>query len=559
MEWLDSLFHNQTVVQSVLVFCAVSALGLALGRIKIAGISLGITFVFFVGIIAGHFGLAPDKQMLSFAQSFGLILFVYALGLQVGPGFFSSLKEGGIKLSMLAIAVVVVGLILSVVLHYTMGISMPDMMGILSGAVTNTPALGAAQQTLNYLHIMDPNIPLSEIALGCAVTYPLGVVGVILALALLKNVFPKSIPDEARYDRKDCKSTYIVSFKVSNKQIVGKSVKDVVALSHKNFVISRIWKKGKVTIPTSSTVFDLDDVVLIMTTESDAKWLELLFGAKEDLDWNEEGIDWNDIDSELVSRQIIITQNKVNGKTLGSLRIRNHYGVNITRVNRAGIDLQPNRDLLLQIGDKVTVVGERASTKNVERLLGNSLARLKEPNLIAIFIGILLGLVIGSLPIKVPGVTVPVQLGIAGGPIIVGILMGAFGPRFSIVTYTTQSANLMLRQIGIVLYLAGLGIDSGGQFFETVFRAEGALWILAGFLLTVIPVLIVGIYAVKFMKMDLPHVSGMLCGSMSNPMALTYANTNIGGPHPAVAYATVYPVVMFLRVITAQLMLTIFL
>ncbi|HAC20826.1 MAG TPA: transporter, partial [Porphyromonadaceae bacterium] len=318
-------------------------------------------------------------------------------------------------------------------------------------------------------------------------------------------------------------------------------------------------KKGKVTIPTSSTVFDLDDVVLIMTTESDAKWLELLFGAKEDLDWNEEGIDWNDIDSELVSRQIIITQSKVNGKTLGSLRIRNHYGVNITRVNRAGIDLQPNRDLLLQIGDKVTVVGERASTKNVERLLGNSLARLKEPNLIAIFIGILLGLVIGSLPIKVPGVTVPVQLGIAGGPIIVGILMGAFGPRFSIVTYTTQSANLMLRQIGIVLYLAGLGIDSGGKFFETVFRAEGALWILAGFLLTVIPVLIVGTYAVKFMKMDLPHVSGMLCGSMSNPMALTYANTNIGGPHPAVAYATVYPVVMFLRVITAQLMLTIFL
>lgn len=558
MEFLETLFTSQTVVQSILLFCAVSAIGLMLGKIKIAGVSLGVTFVFFIGILAGHLGFEPNPQMLSFAQSFGLIIFVYALGLQVGPGFFSSLKEGGVKLTMLATLVVVIGLILTVVFHYTFHISMAEMMGILSGAVTNTPALGAAQQTLDYIRSVDTSVPSAEIALGCAVTYPLGVVGVILALIFMKAVFPKSIERAATSDRKE-KKMYISSFQVTNKQLFGKTVKEVVALSHKQFVISRIWREGKVIIPTSDTIFAPNEIVLVMTTEEDAQWLELLFGKQEDLNWNEENIDWNEIDSELVSRRILVTHQEVNGKTLGSLRLRNVYGVNITRINRSGIDLLPNRDIRIQMGDKITVVGERKSIENVEKVLGNSLARLKEPNLIAIFVGILLGLVLGSLPIFIPGIVVPVKLGIAGGPIVVGILMGAFGPRFSMVTYTTQSANLMLRQLGIVLYLAGLGIESGGRFMETIFRPEGALWVGTGFMLTVIPVLIVGFIAIKAMKMDLQSVSGMLCGSMSNPMALNYANTNIGGTYPAVAYATVYPIVMFLRVITAQIMLTLFL
>lgn len=558
MSWFEALFLNTTVVQSVLLFCTVSAVGLILGRVKFFGISLGVTFVFFVGILAGHLGFRPNPAMLSFAQSFGLILFVYALGLQVGPGFFASLRQGGVRLSMLASSVVAIGLLLSALFHLLFDIPIPEMMGILSGAVTNTPALGAAQQTLDYMRQIDPTIAGAEIALGCAVTYPLGVVGVILALALLKRLFPASHSNNGNGATKE-KRAFIASYQLTNPQLQNKTVQEVVALSHKEFVISRLWKEGRVTIPNSETTFSLGDRVLITTSESDAAWLELLFGAQESRNWNDETIDWNGIDSELVSRRILVTQPEINGKRLGELRLRNLYGVNVTRVNRSGIELLPNRGLLLQMGDKVTVVGEKATISQVETLLGNSLARLKEPNLIAIFIGIVLGLILGSLPIAIPGMIVPVKLGIAGGPIVVGILMGAFGPRFSMVTYTTQSANLMLRQIGIVLYLAGLGIDSGGRFVETILRPEGALWIGLGFLLTLLPVVIVGLFALKRYKLDLATVSGMLCGSMSNPMALSYANSAIGGDQPAVAYATVYPIVMFLRVITAQLMLTLFL
>ncbi|MGL4993744.1 MAG: putative transporter [Bacteroidales bacterium] len=558
MEWIGQLFNNPTVVQSVLLLCVVSALGLSLGRVKIFGISLGVTFVFFIGIVAGHFGFVPDPSMLGFAQSFGLILFVYALGLQVGPGFFSSFRNGGIKLTMLASSVVAIGLILSVLFHKLLNIPIAEMMGILSGAVTNTPALGAAQQTLDYMRHIDVSIPSAEIALGCAVAYPLGVVGVIMALAILNKLFPSTTSSQIDSSSKE-KRAYIASFQITNNQLRGKTVKEVATLSHKDFVISRLWRDGKVTIPNSETTFSLGDRVLVMTTESDAEWLELLFGAQEEKNWNDDAIDWNMIDSNLVSRRILVTQQNINGKKLGALRLRNLYGVNVTRVNRSGIELLPNRDLLLQMGDKLTVVGEKASISNVEKVLGNSLARLKEPNLIAIFIGIVLGLILGSVPISIPGVLVPIKLGIAGGPIVVGILMGAFGPRFSMITYTTQSANLMLRQIGITLYLAGLGMESGGRFVDTILRPEGALWIIVGFVLTILPVLIVGVIALKRFKLDLSVVSGMLCGSMSNPMALNYANSNIGGDQPSVSYATVYPIVMFLRVITAQLLLTLFL
>jgi len=558
MEWIEQLFNNPTVVQSVLLLCVVSALGLILGRIKIFGISLGVTFVFFVGIVAGHFGFVPDPSMLGFAQSFGLILFVYALGLQVGPGFFSSFRNGGIKLTMLASSVVAIGLILSVLFHKLLNIPIAEMMGILSGAVTNTPALGAAQQTLDYMRHIDSTIPGAEIALGCAVAYPLGVVGVIMALAILNRLFPSDSSSQTDNSSKE-KRAYIASFQITNNQLKGKTVKEVATLSHKDFVISRLWRDGKVTIPNSETTFATGDRVLVMTTESDAEWLELLFGAQEARNWNDDAIDWNMIDSDLVSRRILVTQQNINGKKLGALRLRNLYGVNVTRVNRSGIELLPNRDLLLQMGDKLTVVGEKASISNVEKVLGNSLSRLKEPNLITIFIGIVLGLMLGSVPISIPGVLVPIKLGIAGGPIVVGILMGAFGPRFSMVTYTTQSANLMLRQIGITLYLAGLGMESGGRFVDTILRPEGALWVIVGFALTIVPVLIVGLVALKRYKLDLSVVSGMLCGSMSNPMALNYANSNIGGDQPSVSYATVYPIVMFLRVITAQLLLTLFL
>ena len=555
MNWLQEAFLEPTMVQAVIIISLVSALGLYLGRIKIFGISLGITFVFFAGILAGHLGIVVNKDMLYFAQSFGLILFVYALGLQVGPGFFSSLKKGGVAMNMMGLGVILLGLIMTVGLHWVTGGSLSNMVGLLCGAVTNTPALGAAQQAL--LQIDPTNTKgVTDMALACAVAYPLGVVGVILAIIILRALFA----DKKQKDLKEQRdtTTYVAEFHVSNPAIYEKSIKDVMKLTDKHFVISRVWRNGKVSIPTSDTLLHEHDHLLIISVKSDVENIKVLFGEQENVDWNKADIDWNAIDSQLISRRIAVTRNRVNGVKLGSLRLRNLYGINITRVNRAGIDLLASPDLRLQIGDRLTIVGEANSVNTVGKILGDEIKRLNNPNLLAVFIGISLGMLLGALPITLPGMSTPVKLGIAGGPIIVGILMGAFGPRFHLTTYTTMSANLMLRQLGIIIYLAGLGIDSGVHFFETVFRAEGLLWIGLGFLLTIVPVLIVGFIASQFFKLDYAHNVGMLCGSMANPMALSYANTTVDGDEPSVSYATVYPLSMFIRVISAQLVLMLF-
>ena len=555
MNWLQEAFLEPTMVQAVIIISLVSALGLYLGRIKIFGISLGITFVFFAGILAGHLGIVVNKDMLYFTQSFGLILFVYALGLQVGPGFFSSLKKGGVAMNMMGLGVILLGLIMTVGLHWVTGVSLSNMVGLLCGAVTNTPALGAAQQAL--LQIDPTNTKgVTDMALACAVAYPLGVVGVILAIIILRALFA----DKKQKDLKEQRdtTTYVAEFHVSNPAIYEKSIKDVMKLTDKHFVISRVWRNGKVSIPTSDTLLHEHDHLLIISVKSDVENIKVLFGEQENVDWNKADIDWNAIDSQLISRRIAVTRNRVNGVKLGSLRLRNLYGINITRVNRAGIDLLASPDLRLQIGDRLTIVGEANSVNTVGKILGDEIKRLNNPNLLAVFIGISLGMLLGALPITLPGMSTPVKLGIAGGPIIVGILMGAFGPRFHLTTYTTMSANLMLRQLGIIIYLAGLGIDSGVHFFETVFRAEGLLWIGLGFLLTIVPVLIVGFIASQFFKLDYAHNVGMLCGSMANPMALSYANTTVDGDEPSVSYATVYPLSMFIRVISAQLVLMLF-
>ena len=483
MNWLQEAFLEPTMVQAVIIISLVSALGLYLGRIKIFGISLGITFVFFAGIFAGHLGIVVNKDMLYFAQSFGLILFVYALGLQVGPGFFSSLKKGGVAMNMMGLGVILLGLIMTVSLHWVTGVSLSNMVGLLCGAVTNTPALGAAQQAL--LQIDPANTKgVTDMALACAVAYPLGVVGVILAIIILRALFA----DKKQKDLKEQRdtTTYVAEFHVSNPAIYEKSIKDVMKLTDKHFVISRVWRNGKVSIPTSDTLLHEHDHLLIISVKSDVENIKVLFGEQENVDWNKADIDWNAIDSQLISRRIAVTRNRVNGVKLGSLRLRNLYGINITRVNRAGIDLLASPDLRLQIGDRLTIVGEANSVNTVGKILGDEIKRLNNPNLLAVFIGISLGMLLGALPITLPGMSTPVKLGIAGGPIIVGILMGAFGPRFHLTTYTTMSANLMLRQLGIIIYLAGLGIDSGVHFFETVFRAEGLLWIGLGFLLTIV-------------------------------------------------------------------------
>ena len=555
MDWLEEAFFKPTMIQAVILLSMVSAIGLYLGKIKIFGISLGITFVFFAGILAGHLGIVVNKDMLYFAQSFGLIIFVYALGLQVGPGFFSSLKEGGMTMNLLGLGVIVLGLLLTLVLHWTTGIALSDMVGLLCGAVTNTPALGAAQQAL--LQIDPTNTKgVTDMALACAVTYPLGVVGVILAIILLRAIFARKHPVEQ--DEHRDMTTYIAEFQVCNPAIYGMSIKEIMRLTDRHFVISRVWRDGKVSIPTSDTKLQEHDHLLIISVKADVENIKVLFGEQENVDWNKADIDWNAIDSQLISRRIAVTRSRVNGVKLGSLRLRNLYGINITRVNRAGIDLLASPNLRLQIGDRLTIVGEANSVNTVGKILGDEIQRLDNPNLLSVFIGISLGMLLGVLPISLPGMSTPVKLGIAGGPIIVGILMGAFGPRLHLTTYTTMSANLMLRQLGIIIYLAGLGIDSGAHFFETVFRAEGLQWIGLGFVLTIVPVLIIGFIASRFCGLDYAHNVGMLCGSMANPMALNYANTTVQGDEPSVSYATVYPLSMFIRVISAQLLLLLF-
>ena len=550
MDWINTLFIEHSALQAIIVLSLISAIGLGLGKVHFFGVSLGVTFVFFAGILAGHFGLSIDPQMLNYAESFGLVIFVYALGLQVGPGFFSSFRKGGVQQNMLATGVVLIGTLMAVAGTYLIPISLPDMVGLLCGATTNTPALGAAQQTLKQMGV-DASAP----ALSCAMAYPLGVVGVILSILFIRKVWVRD-KDLKVKDIDNANQPYIAAFQAHNPAIFNKSIKEIANLSYPKFVISRLWRDGKVCIPTSETVIRENDRLLVITSERFAPALTLLFGEQEHTDWNKDDIDWNAIDSRLISQRIVVTRPELNGKKLGSLHLRNLYGINISRVYRSGVQLLATAGLRLQLGDRLTVVGEAAAVHNVEKVLGNAVRNLKEPNLIAVFIGIILGLALGAVPFNIPEISAPVRLGLAGGPIIVGILIGTFGPRIHMVTYTTRSANLMLRALGLSLYLACLGLDAGEHFFETVFRSEGLMWIGTGFLLTIVPVLIMGILAFKWLHVDFGTVVGVLCGSMANPMALTYANETIPGDNPSVAYATVYPLSMFLRVIIAQVLLT---
>ncbi len=553
MEQIFNIFSQHTSLQAVILLALICALGLILGKVKLRGISLGVTFVFFIGILMGHIGLSVDEQALSFAQDFGLALFVYALGVQVGPGFFSSLRKGGISLTMLALLLVAIGTAFTIIMPVIFDISLPDAVGVMCGATTNTPALGAAQQTLAQLHQ-----PTSGAALATAVTYPLGVVGVILALLVMQKALGHNgrmyIAPDTTED-----GTFVAAYHVNNPGVFGKRISELAEITHEKFIISRLWHNGKVIIPSSETVLNENDRILVITNEATSAAMTLLFGEQEKTDFNKDTVDWDAIDSQLISRRIVVTQPDINGKRLGSLRLRNHYGVNVTRIYRSGMRLLATPDLRIQLGDRITVVGEEAAIKNVEHFMGNLVSDLDEPNLISIFIGLTLGLLLGLIPIALPGISTPVRLGLAGGPIIAGILIGSFGPRLHMVTYTTQSANLMMRRLGLSLYLACLGLHSGADFFTTVMRPEGALWIVAGFVLTVIPVLMVGYVALKFCRLDFATISGMLCGAMANPMALDYARDTLKSDRASVAYTTVYPLCMFMRVILAQVILLLFL
>lgn len=555
MNWFIDIFTEQTFVQAILILCLICAVGLALGQIKFKGVSLGVTFVFFAGILAGHFGLSVNQDMLNMIQNFGLILFIYALGVQVGPGFFSSFKQGGVKLNMIALLLLVIGTAMALIIHWTSNISLGDMMGLLSGAVTNTPMLGAAQQAL--LQTDPGNMEgANNMAMACATAYPFGLIGMILCVIFMRKVMGGK---SGNHHDTSSDNTFVAEYQVSNPAIFGKTIMEIRKNADCHFVISRIWKNEKVIIPTSETVIEKDEHLLVISGKSDVERVKTLFGHKENIDWNKKDIDWNAIDSQLVSRKVLVTKPELNGIKLGSLKLRNSYGINITRVNRAGIDLLPSRSLRLQLGDRLTIVGESRSIENVSTILGNEAKELSNPNLFAIFVGIVLGLILGSIPFAFPGMSMPVKLGIAGGPIIIGLLMGAFGPRMHLSIYMSRSANLMLRQLGLTIYLAGLGLSAGAGFFETVFSSEGLKWVLVSFSLATIPVLLTGFIASKIFKLDYADNVGMLCGSMANPFALDFANPSGEGDDPAVAYATVYPASIFLRVISAQIIMLIFL
>ena len=552
MDWVNNLFSVHSSIQTVVILSIIIAFGLAIGKVKIMGISLGIAFVFFVGILAGHLGLSIDPTVLDYAETFGLAMFVYCLGLHVGPNFFGSLRHEGMSQNMWSLAVIVVGTLLSLLLIPLTGINLPDMLGLLCGATTNTPALGAATQALSHLGMSS-----GTVALATAVTYPLGVLGVIIAMMLLRKLFVKPADLEVKTAESN-DHTYIAEFKVVNPATSGKSIASVSDMTHLKFIISRIWRGNEVIVPNAETTLMVDDDLLVITTKEDEGAMEILFGKKINKDWNEEAIDWNAIDTQVESRVLVLTRTELNGKRLGELHLRKSYGVNVSRVLRGDMKLLATSDLRLQYGDRVTVVGQHEAVNHVESYFGNSVKTLNEPNIGSILFGIFLGLAIGTIPISIPGMESSVRLGIAGGPIIMGIIVGALGPKMHFISYTTQSASLMLRKLGLSLYLACLGLDAGKDFFDTVMRPQGLLWIGIGALITIIPVLIVGLIALKTKKFDFGTICGILCGSMANPMALGYANDTIKGDTASISYASVYPLGMFVRVIIAQIIVMFF-
>ena len=553
MDWLQSLFTDvNSIAHIVLLYSFVIAIGVLLGKIKFFGVSLGVTFVLFAGIVCGHFGFTGNTQILNFIQDFGLILFVFCIGLQVGPSFFTSFKQGGVTMNLVAVGIVMLNIAVALGLYYGMSgrIELPMMVGILCGAVTNTPGLGAANEALNQLGYDGP-----QIAMGYACAYPLGVLGIIGSIILVRLLCRINLKQEEEdIARQEAANPHLtpkmMHLEVRNEALNGKTLFQVKSFLGRDFVISRILQDGHVSIPTRDTVFHVGDQMFVVCAEEDAEAIIDFIGPIIKVDWEKQ-------DVPMVSRRILVTKDSVNGKQLGQLHFSSIHGVNVTRVNRSGMDIFASRDLTLQVGDRVMVVGPQDAVERVANVLGNSLKRLDHPNIVTIFVGIFLGILFGSLPIAFPGIPTPMKLGLAGGPLIVAILMGRFGYKLKLVTYTTMSANLMLREIGIALFLASVGIKAGANFVQTVVEGDGLLYVGCGFLITIIPLIIMGVFARKYYKMNYFKLMGLMAGATTDPPALAYANQIANNNAPAVGYSTVYPVTMFLRILTAQLLILI--
>ena len=554
MNWLQDLLTNpNSIAHIVALYSFVIAAGVLLGKIKFFGISLGVTFVLFVGILAGHFGFTGNPAILSFVQDFGLILFVFCIGLQVGPSFFSSFKRGGITLNLLAVGIVFLNIAVALILYFALQgrVDIPMMVGILCGAVTNTPGLGAANEALQQLHYQGP-----EIAMGYACAYPLGVMGIILSMIIIRYICRVDVQRDSDEIQKEEEANphmkpYTISLKVQNEALSGKTLSQVQNFLARDFVCTRIIQDGHMITPNANTVLRLGDRMFLVCAEDDSEAIMAFIGPKIEQDWDAT----NQQDKPMVSRRILVTQPNINGKTLGELHFSSMYGVNVTRVNRSGMDLFAARQLRLQVGDRVMVVGPQDAIERVANLLGNQLRRLDHPNIVTIFVGILCGILFGSLPIAIPGMPTPVKLGLAGGPLIISILIGRFGHKVKLVTYTTMSANLMLREVGLVLFLASVGIKAGENFVQMVVEGDGVLYVGLGFLITFIPLLITGIIARWHHRVNYFTLMGLIAGSNTDPPALAYANQIAGNDAPAVGYSTVYPLTMFLRILTAQLLI----
>jgi putative transport protein len=551
-EFIAHITQN-AVAQTLIIYSAIIVLGMLLGKIKIKGVSLGVTFVLFVGILAGHLGFTINAEVLNFLKNFGLILFIFTIGLQVGPGFFSSFKTSGLKLNGLTLGVILLDIAMTVGLVFIFAdvVDAPIMVGIMTGSVTSTPALGAAQEALQQLSstgALQGEMP--PISLGYAVAYPMGVLGIILSMMLLKVIFRVDTKvEESKLETKQesHEKPDILTFRITNSNIDGITLAELKHSFGHEFVATRMLADDRVFIPHANTELHTGNLILVVTRHANARLLQQLLGE-------EVQYEWKDDDSTMVSRRIVVTRDSVNGKTIGQLHLRSAYNVNITRVERAGISLLAQPDLVLQMGDRVMVVGPLDNIKKAETMLGNTLKKLNDPHIITIFLGILVGILVGSIPIYFPNMPMPVRLGLAGGPLIVAILLGRFGYRLKLITYTTQSANLMLREIGICLFLASVGLASGGKFVETVVSPNGLLWIGCGVLITMVPTLIIGVVA-RLLKFNYFTICGLIAGSHTNIPPLAYANAMTETDAPAVAYSTVYPLATFLRILSAQILI----
>lgn len=556
MNWLTELLTGNSIAHAVLIYAFVIATGVLLGKIKIGSVSLGVTFVLFMGILVGHFGFTVDHDIMHFVKEFGLILFIFSIGLQVGPSFFTSFKKGGMLLNGLAVLLILlgIGVTLSLFGIFHGEISIPMLVGIMQGAVTNTPGLGAAQEALRQLSEAGELAgPIPSIGLGYAVAYPMGVIGILLTFIILRFVFRIKL-DKEETSLKEQKESHEtpnwITIKITNDSLIDCTLSQCQSMIRRQFIASRLFNGNEVIIPSDETRLKTGDIVSVIVNEADELAVTAFLGKKIDYVWE-------DSENTMVSRRIVVTQSNINGRTIGSLALRSVYGVNITRVHRSGIDLLARPELYLQVGDRVTVVGSLEAIGKVEKMLGNTLKRLNEPHLITIFLGIFVGILVGSIPIHFPNMPMPAKLGLAGGPLIVAILLGRFGYRLKLITYTTQSANLMLREMGISLFLASVGISAGAEFVDTVVSPDGLRWILSGVLITMVPALIVGIIG-RLLKINYFTLIGMISGSCTNPPALAYSGSIANNDAPAVAYSTVYPLTMFLRIICAQFIILLF-